>query len=148
MIKQIMQYLERIGADQLTFRKVGKGGYAHLNIQVEELNDFNQSGYVAVSSFMLNDAIVTDENLDYNTLETLRNVYNYGMNDKSGFVDECCPNCGAQAGEYEVTCQGGSPDKNKRVCLRCDCTWYGYEVTADLVRRYIMAQMEKKDDNV
>ena len=51
--------------------------------------------------------------------------------------EEHCPNCGAVEGEYEMTCMGGDPDPNRRTCLRCECTWFGYEKTADMVRRYI-----------
>jgi hypothetical protein len=118
-----MKYLERIGTDQITFRKVGSGSFAYLNIQVQDMNNFNRSGYVSVSSFMLNDAIVTDENLDYNIL----------------------PNCGAGAGDYVPAL---NHDRNKRTCLRCKCTWYGYELTADMVRTYIKEEMEKKDNDV
>jgi hypothetical protein len=145
MIKQIMKYLERIGTDQITFRKVGSGSFAYLNIQVQDMNNFNRSGYVSVSSFMLNDAIVTDENLDYNILRMLENKYNYGMNDKREFDEEVCPNCGAGAGDYVPAL---NHDRNKRTCLRCKCTWYGYELTADMVRTYIKEEMEKKDNDV
>jgi hypothetical protein len=73
--------------------------------------------------------------------QQLENSYNYSMNDKSPYYEETCPNCGAVTGEYEVTTMGGTPDKNKRTCLRCECTWYGYDVTAEKVTTYIKTKM-------
>ena len=140
-----MKYLERIGADQISFRKVGHSIDSHLNIQIEELNNFNQSGYVVVTQKQLG-SFDQKELIDGVVFESLENNYNYAMNDKSPYYEECCPNCGAQAGEYEVTCMGGTPDRNKRTCNRCQATWYGYERTAELVTQYIKAYSEKKDD--
>ncbi len=132
-----MAYLKRIDADQITFRKVGNSCDSHLNIMVEEITNFNQNGYATVTQALLDDKTASDGDVDAYTLTMLLNSYNYGMNDRSGFFEETCPNCGAQAGEYEVTTMGGTPDRNKRTCLRCKCTWFGYEVTAEMVTNYI-----------
>ncbi len=140
MIKKILLYLERIGADQITFRKVGMGHFAHLNIQVEEINNFNQSGNVTITEQMvrkIREGNTKDDLMDEMMLDALRESYNYGLNDVSAFFEETCPNCGAVTGEYEVTTMGGSPDRNKRTCLRCKCTWFGYELTAEMVTKYI-----------
>ena len=85
MIKFIMEYLERIGADQISFRKLGNDGMGtHLNIQVEELTNFNQSGYVSVTDRLIA-GVEVDDNLDDYVFRTLQNNYNYGMNNKSQF---------------------------------------------------------------
>lgn len=151
MINKILKWLGEVNVDQITFRKVGHGSTAHLNIQVEEMNNFNQSGYVQVTQAQLDD-FEQKSSVDDIVLEALRNNYNYSLNDKSQFNAEVCPNCGAQTGDYEVTCMGGTPDRNMRTCLRCGCKWWGYEYTAELVKSYIKRSMlfnklkEKKDD--
>ena len=138
-----MRFLAMIDADQITFRKVGTGYGAHLNIQVEKLNDFNRNAYAMVTDALLNELMMnnTDESLlDEMTLDTLKINYELGLGNKSAFYEECCPNCGAVTGEYEVTTMGGTPDRNKRTCLRCGCTWFGYEVTAERVKNYIKGE--------
>ena len=153
MIHEIVRFLTEIDADQISFRKVGNGYGAHLNIQVQKLNDFNQSGYAMIPDNLLNDLMTKradGELIDDMAFDVLKNNYNYGMNDKSAFYEECCPNCGAVTGEYEVTTMGGTPDRNKRTCHRCWCSWYSEEWTAELVTAYIkkelIADREKKDN--
>ena len=154
MIKQIMRILKKTGTDQISFRKVGHNVGAHLNIQIETINDFNANGYAMITDKLLSELMngnVDEDGLDEELLSRLYNDFNYGMNTKESFYEECCPNCGAQTGEFEVQMMGGNPDRNKRSCLRCGCTWYGYEHTAILVTEYIKRNIqhtptEKKDD--
>lgn len=61
----------------------------------------------------------------------------YRNNDRGEFYEETCPSCGAKKGEYEVTLMGGEFDRNRRTCLRCECTWYSEELTAEKVAEFI-----------